>query len=160
MLTNQKIVGLIILIVMVQTGCSSGGSSGGGSSASCNGAVTELEGGWEFCNTSTGDYSSYTFMNNCVTVHIQDYSNNDCTGTLSFDESETYTFDLGSTVITDGGQMAREIDVHYIGGTQYDIYMIDADTFYRGLPTATNNMSSPATRPTALNFSVPYTPVP
>jgi hypothetical protein len=152
-----------IALAIFQVGCSGAGSNDtppGGSSNSCNGAVTELQGGWESCSGTTGDYISYTFTNNCVTVNFKEFSNNDCTGIVTFDESATYPFALGAFVITDGGQTAREINVGANGAVQYDIYMLSSNIMYRGLPTATNNMSSPSTRPTSLNFSISYTAIP
>ncbi|WP_455375232.1 hypothetical protein [Kaarinaea lacus] len=153
-----------ITLLALQVGCSGAGSSeppaGGGGNVSCNGAVTELEGGWAYCDVFTGNYTSYSFENNCVTLTLREYSNNDCTGIITFDESATYTFTTGSNVLTDGGQVAREIDVGLSGATQYDIYLLSSNILYRGLPTATNNMSSPLLRPTSLNFSIPYTSIP
>ena len=162
-----RIVFLFILFVLISVlvGCSGAGDGSGNGSGTnisggtCGNTITDLQGSWEYCS-GTGDATRYTFNNSCVTVSFRTYANSDCTGPITFDVSQEYDFSLGSFVVTDGGQTAREINVGLTGAMQYDIYMINGATMYRGLPTATNNMSSPSTRPTGLNFTVPYDFVP
>lgn len=164
MLKNLLLIRLLAL-VSVLVGCSGAGDSSddgsetNNSGGTCGNTITDLQGSWEYCS-GTGDATRYTFNNSCVTVSFRSYANNDCTGSITFDVSQEYDYSLGSFVITDGGQTAREINVGLTGAMQYDIYMISGTSLYRGLPTATNNMSSPSTRPTSLNFSVPYDFVP
>lgn len=154
----QIMILAVTLILILQSGCDGAGLGSG--EVSCNGAVTELEGGWQFCSTATGEYTSYTFSKNCVTKNVKNYSNSDCTGSISLDESEKSTFVIGQTVMTDGGQTAQEIDTTRNDVTQYDIYWLQGNILFYGLPTTQNNKTSSSTRPTSINYGVTYARIP
>lgn len=156
-----RILSLYMLPVLItlQPGCSSPGSDGE-PNGGCAGSATELEGSWKYCDTISGNYTGYTFKNSCMTLTLREYANVDCSGAILSSDSTTYEFSLGNYLLTDGGQLAREIDVGTGSGAQYDIYMLDIDTLYRGLITPTKDMSSASARPTALNFDYPYSSTP
>lgn len=166
-----------LLFALILGGCGGGSSSDSSSNDTNNDLGFDsagwpaLQGKWESaCFTRDGNDQRIirNFVDNEVTQEVDVFSTSDqsCGGSLVFEATYTYAYQVGDELTTDTGVTAREIDVVVTSDPDdvippeeeegFDIFHIDGSGF---LYFADDAVPTEVDRPTAIDFSIPYTKI-
>jgi hypothetical protein len=153
----------VVVAVGFSTVVGCGGSGGG------TGLEAQLQGSWTSpCQTfGTGsEQGSVTFSGLRTTSTFRSYPTTTCTGTPSSTETSTGSFSIGVTVQAPLG--SRTVTAYKVNGTNdslpgqtfFDLAYVDTtvipNRLYTGDTSGTNDGSTDALRPTALDDSSYY----
>ena len=123
--------------------------------------TTDLEGTWKRCEN--GELSTLIYTNSAYESITDNYSNSDCTGTLTANTIDYKgQFSIGREFITPSDLPAKELDlVEDNGDLYYDIFRIEVTSSvtvanFGYLYDGTHDGRTPATRPIKLDIGEAY----
>ena len=129
--------------------------------------ASTLEGTWDLCNEFNATSSRFTYVFEAQTyrLHYATFLTSDCSGEAETDnEMHGGSVELPNETVDETGVAAREINLHIeliMGGAlpeadQYYLYNIVAGPTNNELFFGGSGEFTPETRPTALEFELPY----
>ncbi|MCF6211193.1 MAG: hypothetical protein L3J88_12980 [Gammaproteobacteria bacterium] len=155
------------LFTMALVACGGGDepeNNTGGNGPVNGGSKTELEGTWKNCFSGRASSAStaYTFSGSSFSLIKERYTDSNCSDKDITMLSVTGIFEIKSSITTDSGASAKEIDFHHLTGYEfnqqpkfYNIFLMDNDNLYWG-DGLTGDTASVDQRPTDISYTLPY----
>ena len=121
--------------------------------------LADLQGLWLICANSIAPTPGIelVFENNTWVTYNMEFEDSNCLTSLSSQLAGQGAFSLGSSIITNSGVTATELNIVHGDGTEwFDLIYIDQNQLYLG-DYNTGDGTSPDTRPTDIDFTIALT---